>query len=247
MKNAISSVLFAVSLLFLTVPNFGCAASAVAAQRADQARIEKSFDFNRLAAVTIHAYGTVDGKTEQLWLGSGIFLGVGGLVLTNNHVAADGTDPPHADLRLEVCLVSEGVAKPCVPAEVLALDPDDDLALLRTTFPDVAPIRIRPDAEPMREAEDVYARPSFGIYLVPSLVYGRFVGRWLSDGTDLYDLAVMPGSSGGPVFDLQGRLVGLIHAMTTEKGTSFNVAIPAQVIREFLKEHADVVWRSLRH
>jgi S1-C subfamily serine protease len=239
MKNAISFPFLAALLLLLSVPNFGCASSAETAKRADQARAAKSFDFNRQAAVAIHAYAIEGDKREELWLGSGVYLGVGGLVLTNHHVAVDDDedDGPvsKANFRLEVCLVSAGVAKPCFMAAIVAVDEDDDLALLRTTLPDIAPIRIRPDAEPMREAERVYARQAFSDYLVPSLVHGRYVGRWHLSGTDLYDLAVMPGSSGSPVFDLRGRLVGIVHARTTEKGTPFNVVVPAKTIREFLR------------
>jgi S1-C subfamily serine protease len=233
------------SLVLLALPNFGCASSAAAARRADRSRAEKSFDFNRWAAVTVHAFTVIDGKRKFLWLGSGVYLGINGIVLTNHHVATDDNKPPRA-FQLEVCLVAEGAAAPCISAEVVALDEDDDLALLRTALPSLAPIRIRSNAEPMREAERVYARPAFGFYLTPSLVYGRFVGHRLEAETDLYDLAVMPGSSGSPVFDLKGRLVGVTHALTTIPGRVFSVVVPAQTIRQFLSEHPELFQEHVK-
>jgi S1-C subfamily serine protease len=220
-----------------------------------QVKAQKSFDFNRQAAVQIQVFADVKGENKMIGLGSGVYLGINGMVMSNQHVAVNEIPEELVDViknpTLKVCLVTdEGATVPCVPAEAVALDEVRDLALLRTTLPSQAPIRIRPLAEKMNEAEPVYARLSFGEYLAPRLVYGRYVGHSdklkMGEGRDpkkdLYDIAAMPGSSGGPVFDLQGHLVGLIEGGTTETGRVFGIVIPSKVIREFLAEHPEFFY-----
>lgn len=235
-KLAASFLFLTVALLALTPPNPVRAVPAVDECQSSAARSESSFDKNRLAAIMVRVYTNVNGKAKLQALGSGIILGVDGLVLTNQHVAEFGKEKDLPGFRLEVCLV-EGPAKICTSATTVAASEKDDLAILRTKLNGQGPIVLRPDAEYVREAEIVYARPGFAFYLTASLVYGRYVGLEPEWGSDLYDLATMPGSSGGPVFDLKDRLVGLIRARTTEKGTPFSVVVPVPTIRKFLADH----------
>jgi S1-C subfamily serine protease len=233
----VTSFLFlAVSLLSLALPNFGCASAISAEKRAT----DQAFAFNKIAAVAVRKV-KVDDPSKILSWASGVLLGRDGLVLTNKHVAEPKGLKP-AEFRILACLVFDGIAGPCLPAEVIGVSSDeDDLALLRVSLPDLTPILIRPDAETMREAEEVYARLGFSSFLPPSLVYGRYVGMDPADSHALYDLAVMPGSSGGPIFDLRGRLVGLLGARTTEEGRPFSVVIPVSIVRKFLFDQGVLV------
>ena len=237
MKMAVSFLVLAVSSLALAPSNPGYAEPATVDHSINQTRTEGSFEQNRLAAIAMRVYNTAGLASKLQALGTGIFLGVDGLVLTNQHVAQYKDAQTKPGYRLEACLVSGGVAKPCLAATVIAVSENDDLALLRVSLPGEVPIVLRPDVEVMSEAEEVYARQSFASYLVPSLVYGRYVGYYPGWGADLYNMPIMPGSSGSAVFDLKNRLVGVVRARTTEQGTPFSVVIPIKVVRKFLADH----------
>ena len=145
--------------------------------------------------------------------------------------------------ELEVCVVFGGNIMACKLATIVAISPDADVALLRADLPDLGPTMLRPDALPMREAEEVYARLTFGLYLPPSLAYGRYLG---TDpvGDDVYDLAAMPGSSGGPVFDLQGRLVGIVSSVSILPGRSLTFTVPSRAILKFLGANQELLKRK---
>lgn len=84
--------------------------------------------------------------------------------------------------------------------------------------------------------------PGYNSY-IPGLLSSR--GRptrglwhdWLRPtlGMDQYSMAIAPGSSGGPVFDRQGRVVGLVtQAYTSQNTVSFGV--PVEEIRKYASE-----------
>ena len=236
MKKTIPFLFFAVLLPSLALFDAGCAFSVCAEKSVAPRTADRAFADNRFAAVSIRKV-RIDDPTQILSYASGVFLGHGGLVLTNKHVAL----PPAlkaGTYQFRVCLMFGPALAPCLPAEVVAVSSDsDDLALLRTELPFQPPFLIRPDSEPMNEAEEVYARLGFSDLLPPSLVRGRFAGIDLREDHALYDLPVMPGSSGGPVFDRQGRLVGLVDAYTLSEGRVLADVIPARTIRRFLVIH----------
>jgi S1-C subfamily serine protease len=237
-------------------------ACATAGPPLAQVKAQKSFDYNKRVAVHVQVWADVKGEAKEIGLASGVYLGINGVILTNRHVAENKIPEKLASIiqnvRLKVCLVAEGKADPCQDAQVVAISDKYDLALLQIKLPDFGPIRIRPASELMNEAEEVYARPSMGEFLKPSLVYGRFVGTYEMTGSvgeaddddedvvkatmsfDLYDVMAMPGSSGGPVFDLKGRLVGLVRGGVSKEGRILVVVVPSRDIRKFLAEHPEL-------
>jgi S1-C subfamily serine protease len=229
MKNAISFLLL-VSLAFLASTVSGCVSKS-----------ERAFKRNSVTAVAIR--GHIPGVADTSYGGTGVFLGTDGLVLTARHVAQAGATTMSIVPELKVCVVIKSQVVLCKLAEIVAISPDDDVALLRADLPDLAPTVIRPDAEPLREAEEVYARLGYGTLLLPSLAYGRYLGTD-SDGDDLYDLAAMPGSSGGPIYDLQGRLVGLAVSVTVNPGRSLTASVSSRDILKFLFANEELLKRK---
>ena len=171
------------------------------------------------------------GAEPRESLGSGIVLTADGEVLTNEHVVRDwarvrarladgrtyevtvlGTDPP-TDLAL---LQLEGLDGPLQPAEL----GDSDAAQVGDWVAAVGnPLGL----------ENTMTR---GIISAK----GR---RQLQNDPRSYmeflqtDAAINPGSSGGPLFDLDGRVVG-INAALNKEGQGIAFAIPANMAREIV-------------
>jgi len=66
-----------------------------------------------------------------------------------------------------------------------------------------------------------------------TLFYGRIANFYRNDL--LFDAKVMPGTSGGGIFNLDGKLLGIITAYYGEAGDSLGIAITARTILDFLK------------
>lgn len=145
-------------------------------------------------------------------LGSGVVVNLDGDVLTSLHVI-DGASA--IDLTF-----ADGTRS---PAEVVATQPEDDIAVLRATEP--PPVLIpatlgNPGA--VRQGSEAYAMGSpFGLYgsvsagvisgLDRSFTMPR-TGRTLT-GLFQIDAAVNPGNSGGALVDRDGLLIGIVTAL----------------------------------
>lgn len=169
--------------------------------------------------------------------GSGFIVSGTGHVLTNRHVVRACTA---VKVRPE-----GGMAR---PATIVALDTDDDLALLRTdtTFRDIA--AFRGGREP-RPGEDVVAvgYPLNGLLADQVHVTIGSISAMAGLYNDQHELTistpVQPGNSGGPLLDAFGTVVGVVvtklnaKVVAEETGDlpqNVNFAIKAGVAREFL-------------
>jgi regulation of enolase protein 1 (concanavalin A-like superfamily) len=203
----------------------------------------KTLDFLKAATVFIQVEG-------QLGTGSGSgFLvhvdGQTGLVATNRHVV--GRKGTQAAPKCTVVFWSGTKKEQVVPAEVVAVDPDEDLALVRVKARELpAPIDLSP--ADLRETMTVY---SFGFPLGnvlatdranPSVTIGKGTISSLPEDSHgrldrvQLDGELNPGNSGGPVVDDRGRLVGVVVARIV--GTKISFAIPATSLSAMLRGRA---------
>ncbi len=164
--------------------------------------------------------------------GSGVIVAsdaTGSAVLTVEHVV-HGARALHATLD----------ERRSVPARVLATDAANDLALVRIDAPGrvVARLGSSRAIEPGTQVgvagfpvPDAFAGEHLG---VKTSVYAGRVSSMRRDSLEL-DLPVIPGESGGPVFDAQtGDVVALAESrFDDEKAIGFG--IPIDVAREFLR------------
>ncbi|MPZ58385.1 MAG: Do family serine endopeptidase [Rhizobiales bacterium] len=159
-------------------------------------------------------------------LGSGFIIDSTGIVVTNNHVIAD------AD---EISVILNDGTK--LKAEVTGHDKKTDLALLKVTPLAEKPLRAVKfgDSDKLRLGEWVIAigNPfSLGGSVSAGIVSAR--NRDIQSGPyDNYiqtDAAINRGNSGGPLFNLQGEVIGVNTAIYSPSGGSVGIgfAVPSK-------------------
>jgi S1-C subfamily serine protease len=127
-----------------------------------------------------------------------------------------------------------------VAAQVVAVDEDLDLAVLRLKPP---PGVLRPaalgDSRHVRTGQFVVAIGyPYGFRQSVSLGIISAHGRGDSDAEGFLqtDAAVHPGSSGGALFNLKGEVIGVVAAMLVggTESSGVNLVIPINVVKLFL-------------
>jgi serine protease Do len=157
-------------------------------------------------------------------LGSGFIIDADGIVVTNNHVISE------AD---EINVILNDGTK--LKAELIGKDQKTDIALLRVKPEKPLKAVKFGDSDKLRLGEWVIAigNPfSFGGSVTAGIVSGR--NRELNSGPyDNYiqtDAAINRGNSGGPLFNLNGEVIGINTAIISPSGGSIGIgfAVPSK-------------------
>src|SRR5512135_3314059 len=180
-------------------------------------------------------------------LGSGFIIDSTGLVVTNNHVIADADEI--------TVILNDGTN---LKAEIVGRDTKTDLALLRVK-PDKPLKAVKfGDSDKLRLGEWVIAigNPfSLGGTVTAGIVSAR--NRDINSGPyDNYiqtDAAINRGNSGGPLFNLNGEVIGVNTAIISPSGGSIGIgfAVPSKTVApviEQLREYKEVRrgWLGVR-
>jgi S1-C subfamily serine protease len=183
---------------------------------------------------TTPANGTKAKPEEES--GSGVlvkFPGVSGTIaVSNNHVV--GAASPD---KVFVTLSDGRILR---PVRVLA-DPESDISLLQLDTDDLPTVQFA-DSEKVRRGQWVLAFGSpFGLNqsVTHGIISATDRGQITLNSTIRIkefiqtDAAINPGSSGGPLIDLEGRLVGINTAIASKSGSSSGVSfsIPANLVK----------------
>lgn len=164
--------------------------------------------------------------------GSGFFIDQEGYIVTNNHVVAD------ADVvRVRLADGEE------LEAEVIGTDPLTDLAVLK--------VEPQPNQSYVEFADDVNLRVGDWVVAVGnpfglggtvtsgivSAIGGQNRENQYVDFIQI-DAPINRGNSGGPTFDLKGRVVGVNTAIYSPNGGSVGIgfAIPARAAKETVEQ-----------
>ncbi len=162
-------------------------------------------------------------------LGSGVIVDPSGLIVTNNHVIAGGTD-----IRVALADKREFEAK------LLLADERTDLAVLKIDAGDEAlPVLPFGDSDDLEVGDLVLAIGNpFGVGQtvtsgIVSALARTHVG--ISDYQFFIqtDAAINPGNSGGALVNMAGQLVGINTAIFSRSGGSIGIgfAIPANMVK----------------
>jgi serine protease Do len=172
--------------------------------------------------------------------GTGFIFDKDGYIATNAHVVADAGEV--------TITMSDGRE---LPAKVVGTDPDTDLAVLKVDADKPLPYVEFADSDAVRVGDPVIAIGNpFG--LGDSVTAGivsaehRMIGGGRFDDFMQIDAPINHGNSGGPTFDLEGKVIGINAAIASPTGGNVGIgfAIPsdlAQQIVQDLREHGHVV------
>jgi serine protease Do len=161
-------------------------------------------------------------------VGAGVLLDGRGLVLTSFHFLRDASGV--------VVHLADGRT---YEAQLVGRDAPTDLALLRIrNAPQSLPVAHLGDSRKLHTGDWVLAVGNpFGLSSSVSLgIVSALAGRLGGPYDDFLqtDAAINPGSSGGPIFDLQGQVVGIATAVPLAAG--FGFAVPSSIVLELLPQ-----------
>jgi len=167
--------------------------------------------------------------------GSGVYLSKDGLIVTCAHVV-EGT--PLVEIDPKERLAPKGYRNSSkVLGYVVGRDIKHDVALVRLIYPlkGIEAVKIASSVRKGLPVLTIGFPGPFHKYVTAGVISGM-------RGTDLYsDVSIAPGNSGGGVFDINGRLVGLARAMTGPLNIpisqGFSVLTSLKAIREIVSKY----------
>jgi hypothetical protein len=184
-----------------------------------------------LSTADIAAHGlpaVVTIRTDET-LGTGFVVRADGWIATNLHVIVGG---PHVKVTLRELRGDRELEV----LEVLAASPEHDLALLHVQAHGL-PVVSLGDSDAMRPGDSVVAIGNpLGLEDTVSngLVSAR---RTLDAGIEVLQISapIAPGSSGGPIFNDRGEVIGVATAVL-EQGQNLNFGMPARYLVPMMKD-----------
>lgn len=168
-------------------------------------------------------------------VGSGVIIDGRGYIATNHHVVENA-----GELSI---ILSDGRE---VVADLIASDPAEDLAIVKISLPDLQPIPWG-DSSRLRPGQVVYAigsplgdfPNSVSLGIISGLNRALELDSFVIDGLIQTDAAINRGSSGGPLINTHGEMVGIntfIIRESEQRGVAEGIAftIPANTAKDIL-------------
>lgn len=217
-------------------------AAVESARVIDRAAVERATLRVWPAVVRIHvvnAYYSEGRARKSESSGSGFIISPDGYVVTNHHVAGDA-------VRL-VCTMS---TREEIPARLVGTDAMSDIAVLKlepeeprefayVEWGDSDQLKVGDPVLAMGSPRALSQSVTEGIVSNTSMTMPRWEGEFVLDGEDVgsivrwiaHDAAIYGGNSGGPLVDLQGRIVGV-----NEISYGLGGAIPSNLARDVARQ-----------
>ena len=167
-------------------------------------------------------------------LGSGFVISEDGYIVTNNHVI-EGAD----EIKIEF------FSGKLLDAKLIGTDPKTDVALLKVEADAPLPFVSFGDSDAMRVGDWVMAMGNplgQGFSVSAGIVSAR--NRELSGTYDDYlqtDAAINRGNSGGPLFNMDGQVVGVNTAILSPNGGSIGIgfSMASNVVQKVVTQLKD--------
>jgi serine protease Do len=163
--------------------------------------------------------GPGEGSRRSSALGSGFVISEDGYIVTNNHVI-EGAD--------EILIEFFPGGEPGVPAELVGTDPNTDIAVLKVDLEGLSFVEFGDSNGPGSRVGDwvmAMGNPlGQGFSVSAGIVSAR--NRALSGTYDDYiqtDAAINRGNSGGPLFNMDGEVIGVNTAILSPTGGSIGI------------------------
>lgn len=176
---------------------------------------------------------------EAQSLGSGFIVSADGYVVTNNHVISS----PNGRGTVEEITVTmpDGTE---YPAKLVGADASSDLAVLKISAPKALPFVNFGNSAQARVGDWVVAIGNpFGLggTVTSGIVSAVYRNTGQGGAYDRYiqtDAAINRGNSGGPLFDMQGNVIGINNAIFSPSGGSVGIgfAIPAEIAAPIVEQ-----------
>lgn len=165
-------------------------------------------------------------------IGSGFIIDKGGIVVTNNHVVGNAK---------EITVTLKDGSE--LPATLLGADEKTDLAVLRIETDAALPAVAWGDSDKTRVGDWVLAVGNpFGLGGTATVgivsARGRDIGAGPYDDFIQVDAPINSGNSGGPLFDQDGRVIGVNTAIFSPNGGNVGIgfAIPAELAKHVIAQ-----------
>jgi S1-C subfamily serine protease len=228
-------------ILGLALPANVCAAPPVSIEVDPQVLAAESA---RAAVVKKASATTVAVFAGEAGGGSGVLISSDGFALTNFHVA----QPAGVAMK---CGLDDGVLYDAV---LVGVDPTGDVALIKLLGRNDFPVAELADSDRVRVGDMAFTAGNPFLLATdyrPTIAFGMISGvhRYQEPAAGAFleyadciqtDAAINPGNSGGPLFDAEGRLIGINGRGSFEKRGRVNVgvgyAISINQIKNFLDQ-----------
>jgi len=168
-------------------------------------------------------------------LGSGFIIDADGFVVTNNHVVEGAGN---------ITVTLDGGDR--LPAKLIGRDPKTDIALLKISNDKALPYLDFGDSDGAQVGDWVLAVGNpFGLggTVTTGIVSARNrdINAGPYDDFIQTDAAINRGNSGGPMFNVEGKVVGINTAIYSPNGGSIGIgfAIPANIAKTVVAELRD--------
>ena len=212
---------FLIAIHLILLPSFFLCTQIFAATQQPELSVEKIFNEHVDSIVVI---GAMDKKQSRM--GSGFIVDESGLIVTNAHLTVGAK-------KIVVKLHKSAIYH---QARLVTIDRGKDIAILKIDVPNLKPVKLG-NSNKVQIGERVV---SIGNPLgLESTISDGLISSWrtVKGGLKVLQISVplSQGSSGGPLFNLQGEVIGVTMGSYL-KGQNLNFAVPINDVKPLLSK-----------